>query len=198
VNLTGFYTEQRDLPVSYASLARPGTFAVASLNPTVWGVEFEGTLRVVDGLTANLSVGWLDYKFADFGSLPVEVRPSVGPNLRFAPHWTSKFGLDYGTTFASGWGIRLSNNYAYSSKQFTNTANTAAGISEERLLVDAALTIDAPDKRYAISISCANCTNKTYVGNSLDFGGVRGGGLPVSLVFPGDPRTWQVAVRANF
>ena len=198
VNATGFYAKQKDLPVSYASLARPGTFAVASLAPTVWGIELESAIKLAPGLTLTGSMGWLDYKYANFAALPVEVRPSIGPELRFAPHVTSKAGFDYYTHVGGDWGIRLSNNYAYSSKQYTNTANTAAGISRKRVLVDAAATLEAPGTRYAISLSCSNCTNKTYVGNSLDFGGVRGGGLPVSLVFPGDPRTWQVALRANF
>jgi len=197
-NAAAFYSKQKDLPTSYASLSRPGTFAVASLNPIVWGVEIESALRLAPGLTVNAALGWLDYKYDQFDAIPIEVRRSLGRNLRFSPHYTAKMGLEYATKLSNDWGVRLSNNYAYSSKQFTNTGNTAAGISKARVLVDAAIGVESPGDRYSMTLSCANCTNKVYVANSVDFGGARGGGLPVSVVYPGDPRTWQLAFRAKF
>ncbi len=197
-NATGFYTEQKDLPVSYASVTQPGTFAVASLSPTVWGLELEGALRVTDGLTFNGSLGWLNYKYKNFSAIPTPVRASLGPRLRFSPHVTSKIGVDYRTDLPSNWGLRFSNNYAYTSEQYTNTGNTKAGFAKARTLVDAAVSLEAPNGKYVVSLSCANCSNEKYIGNSLDFGGVNGGGLPVSLVFPGDPRMWQVSLRVNF
>lgn len=198
LNVSAFMNKERDLPSSYASLTRPGTFAVASLNPDIWGVELESAVRVTSSLKLNVSAGWIDYKYQNFASLPAEVKPNIGPDLRYTPHFSGTFGLEYLAHVSDNWDARFSNNYNYTGEQFSNPGNTPAGRQPARTLVDAAVAFETQAGKYVVTLSCANCTDKEYFSNIIDFGGVRGGALPTSVVYAGDPRTYQATLKVKF
>ena len=59
-------------------------------------------------------------------------------------------------------------------------------------LLDATLGWESDDGQWYVGVSCRNCTDDTYIQQSLDFAA-----FGFITVYPGEPRTWLVNVKVR-
>ncbi len=100
LNTAAFYVEYSDMQRATIVTTPEGlqeTVVFNAAEVTAWGLEFEGTVLLVDGLTLNANVGYLDTEYDEFG-LDLDLDPSTpevsldGNDVTRAPEWTA--GLD--------------------------------------------------------------------------------------------------------
>jgi iron complex outermembrane receptor protein len=194
INADVFYQDESDIPTTY-EVAGTNHFGETSLGVKIYGLEADGAAIILPGLQANYSLGLLDSHYDPFTQAVIDAG-NIGKHLEFAPYVTAKVGYEYIYPLADGSDLRLANNYAFSGAQFTNPANSPAAKSPSRVLVDASLTWEIADGKYAFTASCKNCFNKQYFTNSIDFGGVPP--YPVTVLYQGDPQTWLLSAKAKF
>ena len=111
LNTAVFYVEYSDmqratLVTTPDALQETVVFNAAEV--TAWGLEFEGTVLIFEGLTVNANVGYLDTEYDEFG-LDLDLDPSTpevsldGNDVTRAPEWNA--GIDVAWQFDVGnWG----------------------------------------------------------------------------------------------
>jgi iron complex outermembrane receptor protein len=168
------------------------------------GVELEGTLRPLPGLSISGGVGLLDAKFH---GLPTTVASTLGGDLPGASKFQGNVSLDYFTPIGGqGLGLRANLTYTRRSGYYTtidNIRTVTLGPAAARVTipyghvpafdyVDARLALLGKDDRWEAALFGRNLANKTYVvGYDRDFFGTLIEGL-------GDPRTYGVELTARF
>lgn len=111
LNTAAFYVEYKDMQRATIVTTPEGlqeTVVFNAAEVTAWGLELEGTVLLLDGLTVNANVGYLDTEYDEFG-LDLDLDPSTpevsldGNDVTRAPEWTA--GLDVTWQFQVGnWG----------------------------------------------------------------------------------------------
>ena len=188
------------------------------------GFEFEGNLRVADGL-ANAgdrlnfaaTLGYLDAKYLQFitniaGSGPVDVAKER--KIQNTPKWTMSGGLDYDTPLGSG-RLDANANLSYRSKSQQFELATPGLDQKGFALLDANLVWRAAGGRYSIGLHGKNLTNKKYVTSGYNFLAqnphtgafiLNGAGNPIPALgkegvltaFYGNPRQVFLSLEAKF
>ena len=188
------------------------------------GFEFEGNLRVADGL-ANAgdrlnfaaTLGYLDAKYLQFitniaGSGPVDVAKER--KIQNTPKWTMSGGLDYDTPLGSG-RLDANANLSYRSKSQQFELATPGLDQKGFALLDANLVWRAAGGRYSVGLHGKNLTNKKYVTSGYNFLAqnphtgafiLNGAGNPIPALgkegvltaFYGNPRQVFLSLEAKF
>jgi iron complex outermembrane receptor protein len=112
LNTAAFYVEYSDMQRATIVTTVEGlqeTVVFNAAEVTAWGLEFEGTLLILEGLTVNANVGYLDTEYDEFGLDLDLLDPSTpevsldGEDVTRAPEWTA--GIDVTWQFDVGnWG----------------------------------------------------------------------------------------------
>jgi iron complex outermembrane recepter protein len=128
------------------------------------------------------------------------------------PDWTFSLGASYKASLGdSGWSITPSVNASYASESEVGTSNVTirsgsvtgtngtfptnllagdfitGSYSAAHWLVNAGLTLKAPDDQLSFSIECSNCLNESFVQNALS-----------NYSYLNRPMEWMVRARYNF
>jgi iron complex outermembrane receptor protein len=206
VNLTGFYTNYRDIQLAqiYFLNTTPPTQGNTILNAAsahIKGFELETTVMPFDGLTLNGSLGYLDAKFADFPFIdPFSISPAnptgiatnfKGHRLQNAPKYTAVLGASYEIPLGEN-KLQLNATYKYtSSKYLTAIDNANRSWIQPTHLVDANAEFFYQD-RFSISLWGKNIFDKRYIQSVYDNFGYG------ALVSYQNPREYGVTLKANF
>jgi outer membrane receptor protein involved in Fe transport len=169
------------------------------------GIELDGTVRPISGVTLDYAVTYLDAKydkFTDgacyFGRTPTNLVERTcnlsGETLPNAPEWRSNLGMQFEQPLAAGTGF-LRADWTYTSEQNVDTALDPRAVQGSSSLLSA--RIGWRNARYGVSLWGENLTNETVmtaVGPQTIFGGIDGG----LQVFLNDPRTYGLTLDARF
>jgi len=185
INTEGFYYDYEDL--FNTGTGAGGNFIVAQSDAEIYGVELETTWRFTDNFDAYGFLAWQegDYENLDPGAV------FVGDDLQRLPEWNYKFGGTYRVPLGAG-EIILNGNYSWTKDHYTNVQNTSLAKSGDISVLDLTAGWESDDGRYYAGLSCRNCTDDAYISQSLDFAG-----FGFITVYPGEPRTWLLTVRAR-
>lgn len=169
------------------------------------GVEIDGRVRPLAGLSIDYAVTYLDTEYDKFtqgacyfGRTPTNLAARTcdlsGQTLPNAPRWRSNLGLQFERSLASGTGF-VRADWAYSSEQNVDTALDPRAVQGSYSLLSARL--GWRNERYSVSLWGENLTDetvKTTAGPQTIFGGIDGG-LQIWL---NEPRTYGVTVDVRF
>ncbi|MBC2667872.1 TonB-dependent receptor [Novosphingobium piscinae] len=190
-----FYNEYNNMQLSLQvcpALANP--FPCAAIanagNAHVKGVELEGTLRPVDGLTIEGSVGYLDFGYTSVNANTGITRTMVAP---FTSEWQASASIAYDARLGGGGTLTPRLDWAYQSSFYYNAVNTPLDLVAGRGLLNARLTYQDPQKQWSVALGVTNLTNRFYY-NGTSFNATYG----VASGAVGRPREWSVTVRRNF
>ena len=187
VRLNGafFTTNYTDLQVTVQEGVAPVTANAGKAR--INGAEFEMVAVVSESLNINAAVGLLDAKY-------IEKPSQIGNNLVNAPKATFNLGFDYTAELGNdGYALVLRGDYTHKSTVYNNSENTALLTQPAVGLVNASLTLEAPDERWTITLGGRNLTNETY----LITGFFQPGVGYTEGVFS-RPREWYLTGKVNF
>ncbi|MEO0996036.1 MAG: TonB-dependent receptor [Pseudomonadota bacterium] len=187
LNSVAFYYDYEDL--FNTATGAGGNFIVATNDAEVKGVELEGTARISRSLDVFGFLAWQDGEYE--GVDPALAGTAVGSELQRLPELSYKVGFTNVWDTAAG-NIRLTADYSFTEDHFTNLQNTELARSTDIKLLNASLGWEKSDGSLGLSLSCRNCNDDEYLSQSLDFAG-----LGFVTVYPGEPRTWLVTLRAH-
>ncbi len=180
--------------------AGPVSFLVNAPKSQVYGLEAETTLRPVDGLRIDASLGLLH---SQYKRLTLQGADLSGNRLPFAPSVTAQLGFEWDMLQVGGGTLTFAPNMAYSSRQFFSPFNEENAPGTPQLnrelqqganaKVNAALswTSDA----ITVRAFANNLFNRETYGYGLD---LRGAGFPYNFLVPAAPRTYGASVRYSF
>ena len=166
---------------------------------SISGAEFEGQLRIADGLTAAASVGYIDAQFDRFNRFDPVSRTNINvANLyvfQNTPKWTANLNATYSTEIAGGqFSITPSVSYRSSYSQFEQV--NAFLDQDSYTLVDLNAQWTAPGGRYKISLAGKNLTDERYKIGGYSFPGAT---FNNSLIaYYGPPKTFLASLQVNF
>jgi iron complex outermembrane recepter protein len=169
------------------------------------GVELDGSVRPVAGLTLDYAATYLDAKYDKFtngacyfGRTPTNATERTcdlsGATLPNAPDWRTNLGLQYEHALAAGTGF-FRTDWAYTSEQNVDTALDPRAKQGAYGLMSARL--GWRNARYSVAVWGDNLTDetvKTAAGPQTIFGGIDGG----MQIFLNEPRTYGVTFDARF
>jgi outer membrane receptor protein involved in Fe transport len=169
------------------------------------GIELDGSVRPVTGLTIDYAITYLDAeydKFTDgacyFGrtpSNPVERTCDLsGEALPNAPEWRSNIGMQFEQPLATGTGF-LRADWTYTAEQNVDTALDPRAVQASNSLL--AARVGWRNERYSVSLWGDNLTDETVmtaVGPQTNFGGIDGG----LQVYLNESRTYGLTMDVRF
>lgn len=187
LNLVGFYYDYKDLFNTGAG--EGGDFNVATNDAKVWGAEAEFAARISEGLNIFAMAGVQDAKHVN---IPAELAHLFGEKLQRLPGFTSHIGFSYTRPVSDEWEMRLNADYNHQDNYFTNLENSPLAKSGSVDLINASIGVAQVDDKYQVKLSCRNCFGNKYITQSLDFSG-----LGFLVVYPGEPSTWLISLKAS-
>jgi iron complex outermembrane recepter protein len=169
------------------------------------GIELDGSVRPVAGLTLDYAVTYLDAKYDKFtqgacyfGRTPTNPAERTcdlsGESLPNAPDWRTNLGLQYEHALAAGTGF-FRTDWAYTSGQNVDTALDPRAQQDAYSLWSARM--GWRNDRYSVSLWGENLTDetvKTAAGPQTVFGGIDGG----MQMYLNEPRTYGVTMDVRF
>jgi outer membrane receptor protein involved in Fe transport len=169
------------------------------------GIELDGSVRPVTGLTIDYAATYLDAQYDKFtngacyfGRTPTNAAERTcdlsGETLPNAPDWRTNLGLQYEQPLAAGTGF-VRADWAYSSDQIVDTALDPRAEQGSYGLLSARL--GWRNERYSVSLWGDNLTDETVmtaVGPQTIFGGIDGG----LQIYLNEPRTYGVTLDVRF
>ena len=196
-----FYNEYQDQQVTTQVPAIGGiaSFVDNVGSSTFYGAEFEGSLFLMDGLTANFAVGYLNSDFEEFlrYNLALGVYEDISDQvvLQNAPEWTGYLGLTWTGDVAGGELVvipSVSWRDDYSQFEFPNPILDQEGFA----LVDLSATWTAPNDRLVFGLYGKNLTDEEYRVGGYNFVGALFNNSVIG--YYGPPRTVTASVTVKF
>ncbi|NLR70615.1 TonB-dependent receptor [Novosphingobium sp. ERN07] len=180
--------------------AGPVSFLVNAPKSEVYGLELETTLRSVDGLRIDASLGLLHSKYKQ---LTLQGANLSGNDLPFAPRMTAQFGFEWDMADVGGGTLTFAPNMAYSSRQFFSPFNEdnapGTGQINSELQQGANARVNAAlswaSDAITVRVFANNLFNRKLYGYGLD---LRGAGFPYNFLVPAAPRTYGASIRYSF
>lgn len=157
------------------------------------GVELEGTLRPVEGLSFNFGGGYVDARYTNF-ILPDGTDVTKTYVLSRVPKWNYQIGALYRQEVGVG-RLEASLNYSWRSSQFSSiTPDTLAKMPSYGLL-DGRIALTQIELGRGTTLEVAawgkNLTDKEYLVSAINLG-------VLTLGQYGDPRSFGGEVRIRF
>lgn len=211
MNLTGFYviyddSQQQLLAeieadrdgdgVNESTFQETRFFNAAEIE--VYGLELESAWRITDAFRIQGSLGWLESDFKEFqadtdfdGAIDTVLD---GNPVARAPEWTYNLDFLYDHAFMGGrvdWNLNV--NYVdEATYAYTSVAGTPDGITDERTLVNAAVTFRPDSGSWWLRAFGKNLTDEEY----------RLGELPVAdlwvMSYYGQPSAFGIEAGVDF
>jgi len=196
-----FYNEYQDQQVTTQV---PAGASIASFvdnvgSSTFYGFEFEGRLRILDNLSANFAVGYLNSDFEEFlrYNLTTMVFEDISDQvvLQNAPEWTGYLGFTWTGNLAGG-DLAVTPSVSYrgdsSMFEFPNPILDQKAYS----LVDLSVVWTDPTDRYTVGLYGKNLTDEAYRVGGYNFPGAL---FDNSIIgYYGPPRTVTASLKVNF
>ena len=203
LNLSVFRSEFEDVQnASFLGLS----FLVRNAEKVVsQGIELDGSVRPLVGLTFDYAVTYLDAEYDEFaqgacyfGRTPTNAAERTcdlsGATLPNAPDWRTTLGVQYEHALASGTGF-FRTDWNYTSEQNADTGLDPRAEQDAYNLWSARL--GWRNERYSVTLWGENLTDETVItaaGPQTIFGGIDGG----MQFFLNEPRTYGVTMDVRF
>jgi iron complex outermembrane receptor protein len=198
-NLTGFYTNYRDMQLAQIYFVGSGTnltqgntiLNVASSH--IYGLEAEAIASPVRGLTLNASLAYLSAKYAHFPyTLPSGgILDLSGQRLQNAPKWTSSVSASYEFPVGNMSG-RLFVQYNYTSdKLYSSIIDTPRATVQPTHIVNANADLKV-NTHMTVGLWGTNLFDERYIASVFDVPGTLG------LVNYAPPRQYGVSAKFEF
>jgi len=169
------------------------------------GIELDGSVRPLAGLTLDYAVTYLDAEYDEFtqgacyfGRTPTNAAERTcdlsGETLPNAPDWRTNLGVQYEHALAAGTGF-IRTDWTYVSAQNADTGLDPRAEQDAYNLLSARL--GWRNGRYSVSLWGENLTDETVItaaGQQTVFGGIDGG----MQFFLNEPRTYGVTMDVRF
>jgi iron complex outermembrane receptor protein len=180
LNAAYFYEEFENLQLEVLT---PSGVTNLNLNVEVNGLEVEILAEPFEGF--NL--------FGNVGTLNNNIPNTPGTELPRAAKYTYQVGFNYHIPLPSNAGrFRIGANYGYTDDYLNGRPDDLARIVPGFGLLDASATYEAPNGKWAFTITGANLTDKFYQVSSFNIPGL------VTVQTPNRPRTWLATIRWNY
>lgn len=196
LNIAAFTSNYRDLQV--LQIGALTQILSNAAKARISGLEIEGVLKPVAGLTLTGNVSVLDAKYREFvtddirhGQLAVDVSGNRLP-------LTSKVQFSLGAEYAARIGrfvLTPGVNYAYRSSYYFSEFNTADARQRGYGLLDFSLTLEPGDKRFRVYAFVRNATDRNVIGSMAIVSPLLGSVRIVNLL---PPRTFGIGANVNF
>ena len=196
-----FYNEYQDQQVTTQV---PAVGGIASFvdnvgSSTFYGAEFEGRLRILDNLSANFAVGYLNSDFEQFlrYNLALARYEDISSQvvLQNAPEWTGYLGFTWIGDVAGGdLAVTPSVSYRgdYSQFEFPNPILDQKAYS----LVDLSIVWTDPSDRFTLGLYGKNLTDEAYRVGGYNFPGAL---FDNSIIgYYGPPQTVTASLQVKF
>ncbi|MCM2313099.1 MAG: TonB-dependent receptor, partial [Steroidobacteraceae bacterium] len=169
------------------------------------GIELDGSVRPVTGVTIDYAVTYLDAEYDKFtqgacyfGRTPTNPAERTcdlsGETMPNAPTWRSNLGLQLEHPLAAGTGF-FRTDWSYSSDQNVDTALDPRAEQGANSILSARM--GWRNERYSVSVWGDNLTDETVMttaGPQTIFGGIDGG----LQIYLNEPRTYGVTMDVRF
>ncbi|MBY8823573.1 TonB-dependent receptor [Sphingomonas colocasiae] len=197
-SLVGFYSNYRDM-----QLVQVVDFATSFNNAgrsTIKGVEFEGSVRPVRGLTFDLTMAYTDARLKEYMSQDA-ARPAkglqnlAGNRLPNVPELKFNLGATYVADLSSAGKLRFNTSYYWEDRIYFDAFNEAQSSQGAVGRVDASITYVSPDQSLEVSLWGKNLTNELVRGYVSVLTAQIGS---PHLLFWDPPRTYGVRVTKSF
>lgn len=202
-NLSAYYNKYKDIQLVLTSCPQftPGN-AVAPCAMTanagdanVKGIEFETTLRPVDGLLIDGSVSYIDFEYT---RIAAAAAGATGVRLTdvtpFTSDWKWSIGAQYEFAVDDNNAIIPRFDIAYQSGFYTAARNDPTSYVPSYTISNARLTWRNTAKDFDVSLAVTNVFNKYYLLTLFDQ--TAGQGSVAGM--PGRPREWALTVTKRF
>ena len=196
-----FYNEYQDQQVTTQV---PAVGGIASFvdnvgSSTFYGAEFEGQLRILDNLSANFAVGYLNSDFEQFlrYNLALARYEDISSQvvLQNAPEWTGYLGFTWiGDVAGGALAVTPSVSYRgdYSQFEFPNPILDQKAYS----LVDLSIVWTDPSDRFTLGLYGKNLTDEAYRVGGYNFPGAL---FDNSIIgYYGPPQTVTASLQVKF
>lgn len=148
----------------------------------IFGVEFEGSAELADGLTAYLGFSITDSKIKQYSVNPA----LVGNKAPYIANNTINAGIQYRTDISSSLGIFVRGDFENRGRQFWDPENSTARSAIQ--LVNGRVGIEDLDGRWSFTVSGTNIFDEVY-NSELVTGG---------FAHAGQPDAFRADLRFNF
>jgi len=148
----------------------------------IFGVEFEGSAELADGLTAYLGFSITDSKIKQYSVNPA----LVGNKAPYIANNTINAGIQYRTDISSSLGFFIRGDFENRGRQFWDPENSTARSAIQ--LVNGRVGIEDLDGRWSFTISGTNIFDEVY-NSELVTGG---------FAHAGQPDAFRADLRFNF
>ena len=196
-----FYNEYKDQQVTTQV---PAVGGIASFvdnvgSSTFYGAEFEGQLRILDSLSANFAVGYLNSDFEEFlrYNLGTGMYEDISDQvvLQNAPEWTGYLGFTWiGDVAGGALAVTPSLSYRgdYSQFEFPNPILDQQAYT----LVDLSIVWTDPADRFTLGLYGKNLTDEEYRVGGYNFPGAL---FDNSIIgYYGPPQTVTATLEIKF
>ncbi|MDQ3125688.1 MAG: TonB-dependent receptor [Pseudomonadota bacterium] len=196
-----FYNEYQDQQVTTQVPAGAGiaSFVDNVGSSTFYGAEFEGRLRILDNLSANFAVGYLNSEFEEFlrYNLTTMMFEDISSQvvLQNAPEWTGYLGLTWlGDVGGGQLAVTPSVSYRgdFSLFEFPNPLLDQEAYS----LVDLSIVWTDPSDRFTIGLYGKNLTDEEYRVGGYNFPGALFNNSIIG--YYGPPQTVTASLQVKF
>tara|TARA_R110002124_G_scaffold91951_3_gene233826 strand:+ start:5676 stop:7940 length:2265 start_codon:yes stop_codon:yes gene_type:complete len=148
----------------------------------IFGVEFEGSAELADGLTAYLGFSITDSKIKQYSVNPA----LVGNKAPYIANNTINAGIQYRTDISSSLGFFIRGDFENRGRQFWDPENSSARSAIQ--LVNGRVGLEDLDGRWSFTISGTNIFDEVY-NSELVTGG---------YAHAGQPDAFRADLRFNF
>ncbi|WP_321857443.1 TonB-dependent receptor [Paraburkholderia tropica] len=165
VNADLFYNDYRDYQALVVNptingVLYNGSVLTNAAKAATYGGELEARARLARGLDWNFSLGYVYSEFKDFA---YSGSSYVGNSLPFAPRLTISTGLSYTQPLSNGDRFNLYGLLQFTSKQYSDLANTTAGAISGYANVDLGANYKFAGRHWSAGIKVRNLLNRDQV-----------------------------------
>ncbi|WP_447726585.1 TonB-dependent receptor [Sphingomonas koreensis] len=198
-NASGFINKYDDILMTVSTCPMlPVTPCALPLNAgqaEVKGLEFEATLRPVNGLLVDASLGYLDFDYTSISALGASAGITLGMEAPFVQKWRWSIGAQYTADLGDFGSLVPRIDVSSQSDYFATAVNRPPfNVVPGRTLVNARLTYKDPSKNWQVALEATNLTNRFYYDGIFDN---RASTFSIQGR-PAAPRQWAVTLRRDF
>lgn len=180
--------------VPVATYAQPCSALLNVGRARTQGGELEITARPTDKLTLSGTLGYLDLAFKSLQAAAISAGTTLDSQFPLASKWKMSASAQYRIDTASVGTITPRLDFTYQSSFYSSIPNTSFDKVPAYGLLNAAVTWEAPDRKWTVIGNVMNVANKLYYYAHLDTRAING----LVLGYPAAPREWRVTVKRSF
>ncbi|WP_349356903.1 TonB-dependent receptor [Sphingobium nicotianae] len=215
INIAAFLSKYKGIQLSLgnctaitgAGFGAPCALPVNAGDADIKGIEIEATYRLIEGMTIDTSLSYIDFEYKRFGTYTVGTTtvavggptnlngPQYGDYAPYTPKWKWSVGAQYEIPLGNIGSLTPRFDAAYQSKVYTVSANRSSNRIDAYLLANARLTWRNEGEDLDVSLEVSNLFDKYYLLTIYD---QTVGGQGYASGQPGRPREWAVSVKKKF